>query len=121
MFGAKAEAPAVVIDVEEQGRGMSRGDLKFRFVLEARPADGQPFRLLVDHTFLWSDARPKPGETVTVEYEVRHPDKAKLVLDGDPRFDRKQVRERGQAEESARQAQLEAEVEQEPGGSPPTG
>jgi hypothetical protein len=47
MFGAKAEAPATVVDVEQHGRGMSQGELKYRFGsrgaaarLAAVPADG---------------------------------------------------------------------------------
>ena len=117
MFGAKAEAPATVVDVEQHGRGMSEGELKYRFVLEVQPADAQAFRVMVEHTFLYSDVVPEQGGTVNVEYEVKHPDKANLALDGDPRYDRKLVKERRNERRSSREDQLQAEL-QAPSGTP---
>ena len=120
MFGAKAEAPATVVDVEDHGRGMNQGTIKYRFVLEVQPPDGQAFRVMLDHTFLYSDVVPERGASVNVEYEVKHPDKAKLKLDGDPHYDRKLVKEHRKEQEDAREAQLQAEVEAEPGTASPT-
>jgi hypothetical protein len=120
MFGAKAEAPATVVDVEQHGRGMSQGELKYRFVLEVQPPDSQPFRVMVEHVFLYSDVVPEQGGTVNVEYEVKHPDKAKLALDGDPRYDRKLMKERQKEQGSAREDQLQAELAAPPGTPSPS-
>jgi hypothetical protein len=120
MFGKKAQAPAVVVDVEERGRGMTAGDVRRRFALEVRPADAPAFRVMVDHTFLWSDPIPGEGTTVTVEYEAKHPDRAELKMDGDPRYDRKLVKELRHQQESARESALDAELTAPPGTPPPT-
>jgi len=120
MFGAKAVAPATVVDVEQHGRGMSEGELKYRFVLEVQPPDVQPFRVMTEHLFLFSDVVPEQGGTVNVEYEVKHPDKAKLALNGDPRYDRKLVKERRKQQGSARENQLQAELASPPGTPSPS-
>src|SRR5262249_7377177 len=87
--------------VEDHGRGMNQGTIKYRFVLEVQPSDGEAFRVMLDHVFLYSDVVPERGASVNVEYEVKHPDKAKLKLDGDPHYDRKLVKEHRKEQEDA--------------------
>jgi hypothetical protein len=75
---------------------------------------------MVEHVFLYSEVVPEQGGTVNVEYEVKHPDKAKLALDGDPRYDRKLMREHRKEQSSAREDQLQAELAAPPGTPSPS-
>src|ERR1700733_2678857 len=80
------DAEALVVAVEKtkfDGKMWSEASPvgTFQFVLEVQPADGKPYRVMVETKLKDYDFRtPGVGETVPVVYHARHPDKVELKL-----------------------------------------
>ena len=97
MFDKKAQADAVIL-ADEGPCGSEDTDIHGvhwdhrRFVVEVRPADGAPFRVETKAKIPIRSS-PRTGDVVRVSYDAKS-HKAEIIIDGDPRYDPKIIREK---------------------------
>lgn len=139
MFEHKEEADAVVITRQKLHGGMMQyrsgskdWDLEsWRFVLEVHPPGAAAYRVEAQERIRVGSfpgtggyVVPDVGAQVRVEYEAKHPEKVRLALAGDDRFDddlRRQEDAAHQKSDDANQnASFQAALEAPPG-TPPDG
>jgi hypothetical protein len=101
----RAQATVVVADID----GLRAEDMvRYEFILDVQPAEGEPFRATAHHTFFALVLQhPKAGDVVTVSFAAKGRDKVRLEIDGDERYDLKLQEARRQ---DARAAALAAPV-----------
>ncbi|MHB8463411.1 MAG: hypothetical protein ACYDH6_15870 [Acidimicrobiales bacterium] len=96
MFGGKkVAAEATVLSAGDTvGRMVTTTStgtkMKYEYIVEVRPADGEPFRTKVQAHF-YVGARPQAGETLRVRYNPKNQE-TEFDLDGDERYDAKAKR-----------------------------
>jgi hypothetical protein len=89
-------AEAMVLSVDKRSHLTSNELRDFDHVVEVRPPGEAPFQTMIREKYWIGGLRPKEGDLVKVRYD---PDSREAVfdLDGDPRFDIEQMRERTKA------------------------
>jgi hypothetical protein len=109
MFEKWADADALVLDRGGPGATVSR-DLHgvdwdhHTYILEVRPAGQAPFRVETKAKVpIFSS--PQAGDTVKVRYDAKS-HKTEILIDGDPQYDPRLVRERKKADRAAREQAL---------------
>jgi len=97
MFDKKAQADAVIL-ADEGPCGSEDTDIHGvhwdhrKFVVEVRPAGEAAFRAET-RTKIPVRSSPRTGDTVRVSYDPRN-HKTEILIDGDPRYDPKIIREK---------------------------
>lgn len=119
MFGGKRQ-PARATIVADEGYGLSRGNANEsmhhqKYIVDVQPDNGEAaFRTEVKVWVPWPEY-PQPGDVVSAVYRSGSND-VEIVLDGDPRFDRKLRREGADTHPAAAREDL---LHQPPGTPPP--
>lgn len=114
MFDKKAQAEALILADEGVGN-VTDTDIHgvhwdhHKYIVEVRPAGAEPFRVETKAKVPIS-SHPEPGDVVTVAYDPKN-HKAEILIEGDPRYDPKLIRE-------ARKHDREAEAQALLGGAP---
>jgi hypothetical protein len=109
MFDKKAPAEAMILEDEGSGNVMDT-DMHgvdwdhHKYILEVRPQGEQPFRVETKAKVpIFSP--PRPGDVVWVLYDPKN-HKAEIMIEGDPRYDPKLIRENQKHDREARAAAL---------------
>lgn len=84
---------ATVVSATEHSHLSSNDYRRYDFVLDVRPATGEPFRVEMHETFAILGLRPNEYDVVNVKYD---PESHETIFDftGDPRFDLDAMRAR---------------------------
>jgi hypothetical protein len=108
MFDKKAQAEALILADEGAGN-VADTDIHgvhwdhHKYIVEVRPAGAEPFRVETKAK-VPASSHPEPGDVVTVAYDPRN-HKAEILIEGDPRYDPKLIRE---ARKHDREAEAQA-------------
>jgi hypothetical protein len=131
MFGHKVQADGKVVagellhrsKIEHKGDHPSFHEETWRFVVDVAADGGALRRVELEDTIkVGLFDVPKVGRPVRVEFEEKHPDRASLLLEGDPHYDRMLKigvdRARADAAHDADAAAVASAI-RAPAGSPP--
>lgn len=91
-LGKRGMVPVKVTIVADEGYGLSRNSTQNamkheKYIVDVHPDGEPPFRTEVKVWVSWPEY-PQPGDVVNGRYKPGTKD-VEIVLDGDPRFDRK--------------------------------